>query len=390
MPPPTARVVSLDALRGFTVLVMLFVNDVASVRGVPWWLYHMPPDGNGITPVDVVFPAFLFMVGTAIPLAVERRRREGTSLLALLGHVVRRTLGLVVIGVLVMGGRQLDPAASHVPYGLWNALMLAAVVLAWTAYPQADARRRRFLTTARVAAIVILVVLCVLYRSKSPDVGGGWLDLGIWSILGTIGWAYLIAAVLYLAIGARAGALAAALLALVGWNVATHLGIAPVAWVAEHVVPLGNGGYASIVIAGVLAAAVLRAEVPPARRIGGLLVYAAGMAAAGLALLSFGVSKDHGTPSFCLLTAAITVVLLAAFYYAIDVRGAWTGMPFLSAGRNALVVYLVPDIFYALFSVHWLGRFGSGLTGAEGSALFAVIWVAIGAGLARLRVRMQL
>ena len=53
-----------------TILVMIFVNDLAGVRGAPAWMKHIhPSDADGMTFVDVVFPAFLFIVGTSIPSA---------------------------------------------------------------------------------------------------------------------------------------------------------------------------------------------------------------------------------------------------------------------------------------------------------------------------------
>src|SRR4051812_37752061 len=81
-PPPAARVVaarptdaaaryaSVDALRGVVMFVMLYVNDVAGVRHIPWWMKHYDETGsNGMTFVDWVFGGFLFIVGMSIPLA---------------------------------------------------------------------------------------------------------------------------------------------------------------------------------------------------------------------------------------------------------------------------------------------------------------------------------
>lgn len=62
------RIHSLDIFRGLTVLVMVFVDNLGFVKGLPWWTYHMPREANGMTYVDVVFPAFLFLVGMSIPL----------------------------------------------------------------------------------------------------------------------------------------------------------------------------------------------------------------------------------------------------------------------------------------------------------------------------------
>ena len=54
---------SIDLLRGADVLLMLFVNEVAFVKGAPAFLRHVGMDVDGMTITDVVFPAFLFIVG---------------------------------------------------------------------------------------------------------------------------------------------------------------------------------------------------------------------------------------------------------------------------------------------------------------------------------------
>ncbi len=63
------RVDSIDALRGLTILTMVFVNDVGSAA--PAWAHHIqPPDADGMTVADMVFPGFLFIVGMSIPLSL--------------------------------------------------------------------------------------------------------------------------------------------------------------------------------------------------------------------------------------------------------------------------------------------------------------------------------
>jgi predicted acyltransferase len=393
------RLVSLDALRGFVVLVMIFVNDVASVAGLPWWMYHIPPGAFGLTFVDVVYPAFLFMVGTAIPLALERRRREGMSPGALARHVALRGVALSVIGLLQMNGRELDPVASGVPYALWNAAVLSAMILAWTQDPQAEGRRARVLRLLRLVSIAVLVVLVALYRSKH----GGWLHFGNRGILGSIGAAYVVAAGLHAWTRRTWAGAIAAFVSLVLWNVGTRVGVTPLPIV-------GNGAAASVVMAGVLACRWLQSApraqsaqavqpAPPAqwvavaRRAMALGGFAAAMTLAAIALAPrFHVAKIGATPSWCLYSAAITTVLLIFFYMAIDVRGwiAWAG-PLLPAGRNALVVYLLPDIFYAIFGVKWLDAWlGHGGLGVLRAVVFTAAMMAWGALLTRHRIRMQL
>ncbi len=93
------RVVSIDILRGLTMMLMIFVNDLASVHGLPWWNYHLPASANGMTYVDMVFPTFLFIVGLSLPLAIEKRLKAGASLGQLWTHILGRTAGLLVLGI---------------------------------------------------------------------------------------------------------------------------------------------------------------------------------------------------------------------------------------------------------------------------------------------------
>ena len=52
------RIASVDALRGLVITLMIFVNDLAGVANAPAWMKHIQPhDADGMTFVDVVFPA---------------------------------------------------------------------------------------------------------------------------------------------------------------------------------------------------------------------------------------------------------------------------------------------------------------------------------------------
>ena len=61
--PVSTRVVSIDIFRGLTMAMMIFVNDLSDVHGLSKWTYHMPANVDAMTYVDMVFPAFLFLVG---------------------------------------------------------------------------------------------------------------------------------------------------------------------------------------------------------------------------------------------------------------------------------------------------------------------------------------
>src|SRR6478736_1514328 len=79
-PPINARLTSIDALRGLVVFTMIFVNDLAGVPNsiVPAWMKHFHGK-SGMTFVDLVFPAFLFIVGMSIPLGLGSRLEPGES-----------------------------------------------------------------------------------------------------------------------------------------------------------------------------------------------------------------------------------------------------------------------------------------------------------------------
>lgn len=68
------RLISLDALRGFTIAVMIIVNDPGSWDNTFGPLLHA--EWNGITLADFVFPFFIFIVGVSIVLS---QKNNGTS-----------------------------------------------------------------------------------------------------------------------------------------------------------------------------------------------------------------------------------------------------------------------------------------------------------------------
>ena len=71
--PTKQRLKCLDVYRGLTIFGMVLADHTNDdVEGAVWWLIH--PKWNGLTCADLVFPAFLFIMGMAIPLAVSKNR----------------------------------------------------------------------------------------------------------------------------------------------------------------------------------------------------------------------------------------------------------------------------------------------------------------------------
>jgi heparan-alpha-glucosaminide N-acetyltransferase len=155
-----SRVTSVDALRGLVVLTMIFVNDLAGAPNtvVPAWMKHFQAQ-SGMTFVDLVFPAFLFIVGMSLPLALGSRMRRGEPLWRLLGHVFLRTASLLCIGVLMVNG---IPDAGRMGWSgaLWATLMYLSAILAFcTISPggggEDSARHRRLWRPASISLRVV-------------------------------------------------------------------------------------------------------------------------------------------------------------------------------------------------------------------------------------------
>ncbi len=96
----TARLSSLDAWRGLTILLMLLVNNVALDILTPRQLQHAPW-GRGITLTDLVFPWFLFCAGAAIPFSLAAARKSGVTGWPLIGKLAWRTVLLYLVGCVV-------------------------------------------------------------------------------------------------------------------------------------------------------------------------------------------------------------------------------------------------------------------------------------------------
>jgi len=114
LPPiPKTRIISIDAFRGFTVLAMIFVIQVAGYKNLPLSFPQFgspvvstflhaeaaypegtPKEGKiGCTFTDLVAPFFVFIVGLCIPLSRKRRGVEWWR------HVLTRTFLLYLLGV---------------------------------------------------------------------------------------------------------------------------------------------------------------------------------------------------------------------------------------------------------------------------------------------------
>jgi predicted acyltransferase len=91
-------------------------HTMAHATNAPFWnglaLQFTHPDWNGFHVYDLIFPLFLFMAGVSTPFSVGRELEKGKSRNQLLMRVIKRTIILILLGFLVNNGLQLRPIAE--------------------------------------------------------------------------------------------------------------------------------------------------------------------------------------------------------------------------------------------------------------------------------------
>src|SRR5688572_25817446 len=105
VPRVEARLFSLDAFRGFTMIWMfsqafglLYFRDDPILGPIARQFQHR--DWHGMTAWDLIQPFFMFIVGAVMPLAFARRWDAGETWNESLVHVLRRSALLVLFGLL--------------------------------------------------------------------------------------------------------------------------------------------------------------------------------------------------------------------------------------------------------------------------------------------------
>lgn len=388
----SGRSLSIDAFRGLTIFVMVFVNQLAGVAGMPQWLQHMPADADAMSFVDVVFPAFLFIVGMSLPLALRQRRARGDTGWLLWRHVLVRTLGLLVFGVFMVNAES-GYSERHMPISiaLWSLLFYAAAFCVWLDDGGHETSARRW---RRGLGIATLVVLALVYRGGED--GSRMLAPQWWGILGLIGWAYLIAVGLTEVARGRVAVLALLIVACLAYACAARAIDTPALQLLLS--QPGHAVHAAIVLCGALLC-LLCFDSHRVRTPNTVVVMAVSFAlvlglAGALLRPAFGISKIYATPSWALYSTAWCVLLFALFHWVIEGRGlrSWTRLV-EPAATNPLLAYLIPFVVYA--AMQWLGLawpavLAQGLPGFAWAMLHAVVVMLLAAGLNRARIRLVL
>ena len=95
--PKKQRLLALDILRGITIAGMILVNNPGSWSHIYAPLEHA--EWNGLTPTDLVFPFFMFIMG--ISTFISLRKFEFKFSWPLFWKIVRRTVVIFLIGIAI-------------------------------------------------------------------------------------------------------------------------------------------------------------------------------------------------------------------------------------------------------------------------------------------------
>jgi predicted acyltransferase len=391
------RILSIDIMRGLTLVLMLFVNDLY-MPGVPAWLGHMKADFDGMGLADWVFPGFLFMVGMAIPFAIGGRISKGEDKITISRHIIIRTISLLIIGVLMLNSGRVNAELTGMSENLWALLMYTGVFLVWNQYPEKD---NNFFTVTGLKLLGIALLTFLVFRFNSgKDVNNGSLITGWWGILGLIGWGYLVAAFIYLAIRDNILNTAVAVLFFLGLNIASKLNLLeflnPVKFLFGTII---DGNVPFIVLSGMLTTLILKKSSGSDYKkiIVTIVTFGIFSLIGGFILRKwFIISKIQATPSWGLICNGISLVLFALLYWIIDVkkRTKWA-FSLKPAGENSLTTYIAPDIVYYLI---WMTgapiliykQSDIPLVVISGSIMWSLAMVGLTALLVRIGIKLKL
>jgi len=345
------RIDSIDILRAFTMVLMIFVNDFFTLTNIPDWLKHAPRGVDGIGFSDVIFPAFLFIVGLSLPYAIEHRRLKGESTTQILKHVLFRTLALLTMGVFLVNGETINNEASGIKAGTWFPMVCLCFILIWNKYTSKTSALLQ--SILQYSAILSLLILAFFYRGG--DNGDARFEAHWWGILGLIGWAYLASALITVFAKNNGYVL------LLGWiffcaiSILNKSDLFPKSDFFQYIPgTIKSGTLVALTMGGVLSSVIFRYFVSKNANL--KLIISFILSSIALIILSlitrpyWGLSKLGATPAWLFLCSAITLLALILIYWIVDVLRKGKYFNFIKpAGTDTLLCYLIPYFFYGMY-----------------------------------------
>lgn len=326
------RLVSLDAYRGAIMLMMassgLGLAQVAQLHpdsGLWRFIAHQTEHSlwAGFTLWDIIQPAFMFMVGVALPWSVANRRARSQSFRSMLAHALWRALALVLLAVFLTSAwsRQTVWSFNNVlaQIGLGYPIVF---LLAFTR------PRTQWLTVFGILLAYWLAF--VVYPLPSADFD--WASVGV-----PADWSFLNGFAAHWEKNANFAA------AFDRW----FLNLFP----REKPFVFSTGGYQTLnfipsistMIFGLLAGQLLRGNRRITEKIKYLTLFGIGGIIAGGVIALTGlcpIVKRIWTPSWTIYSTGWVTLVLVVFVAIVEWRGwkRWT-FPFVIVGLNPITLY---------------------------------------------------
>ena len=366
-PEGVTRLVSLDALRGTVMLLMLGeamrLPMVASAfphsafwRVIGFNTEHV--DWQGCSLHDLIQPAFSFLVGAALPFSIASRKLKGQAFRPMLGHAIRRALILIFLGIFLRS--QWSRQTYFTFEDTLTQIGLGYVFLFLLGF----ARVRTQVIT------LVLILICfwaafALYPAPGPQfdyarvgVPPDWTHnytgfLSHWNKNSNLSWAFDV------------------------W----FLNLFP----REQPFVFNEGGWSTLsfiptlatMILGLLAGEWLKGKGTKEEKLRGLLIAGAALVLLGLFCQWAGICpivKRVWTSSYTLYSGGLVVLMLAGFYALIDWRG-WRrwAFPLIVIGMNSIAVYVMSWTMESFFSGAIDRHFGRALSVMAGQTFQPVL-----------------
>ncbi|CAD7680346.1 unnamed protein product [Nyctereutes procyonoides] len=365
--PPSAlpRLRSIDTFRGLALILMVFVN----YGGGKYW-YFKHSSWNGLTVADLVFPWFVFIMGSSIFLSMTSMLQRGCSKFRLLGKIAWRSFLLFCIGVVIVNPNYcLGPLSwdkVRIP-GVLQRLGVTYFVVAVLELifakpvPESCASERRFFSLRDIILswpqwLFILLLesiwLGLTFFLPVPGCPTGYLGPGGIGDLGKYP----------NCTGGAAGYIDRLLLG------DDHIYQHPSSAVLYHTkVPYDPEGIlgtiSSIVMAflGIQAGKILLYYKDQTKDI--LIRFTAwccflGLISVALTKISenegfIPINKNLWSISYVTTLSSFAFFILLILYPIVDVKGLWTGTPFFYPGMNSILVYVGHEVFENYFPFQW-------------------------------------
>ncbi|HXP08461.1 MAG TPA: heparan-alpha-glucosaminide N-acetyltransferase domain-containing protein [Acidobacteriaceae bacterium] len=313
------RLVSLDVFRGIVIAAMILVTDPGTYSYVYSPLRHA--EWMGATATDMIFPAFLFMVGLAISFSFASQIKRGVTRTRLIQRLLRRSLVLFVLGLVLNGFPDYHLATLRIPGILQR---IAICYLLSGALYLFTTRQIRLL--AGVAFALLAGYWALLKLVPVPGIGPGHLDT-----FGSLP-AYIDRQ-------------------LFGINHLWIWGLTPrkgVTYDPEGLLSTLPAMFSTL--AGIVAGDWMRSDFPARKRVLGLAIAGCALWISGLLLSPLlPLNKRIWTSTFALMSTGVSVAVFAALYAVIDLGGFRRGLlPAKVLGTNAILAFTLSTIITSL------------------------------------------